>query len=80
MCWGESEFLQNATILTFVGQKLFYEILEKNNFEDTHGVSRCAICHQGISMYAFGGCNPFLVTLVVERKWLHPQNTSIDPP
>ncbi|PIO38273.1 hypothetical protein AB205_0087860 [Aquarana catesbeiana] len=24
------------------------------------GVSTCAICHHGISMYTFCGCNPFL--------------------
>ncbi|PIO15668.1 hypothetical protein AB205_0033230 [Aquarana catesbeiana] len=50
------------------------------NFEDARGVSTCAICHHGISRYVFCGCNPFLVTQVGERKGLHPQNKSIDPP
>ncbi|PIO25728.1 hypothetical protein AB205_0216150 [Aquarana catesbeiana] len=31
-------------------------------------------------MYAFWGCNPFLNNKVAERKGLHPQNTSLDPP
>ncbi|PIO32450.1 hypothetical protein AB205_0078310 [Aquarana catesbeiana] len=31
-------------------------------------------------MYVFCGCNPFLATLVGERKGLHPKNTSIDSP
>ncbi|PIO24083.1 hypothetical protein AB205_0008360 [Aquarana catesbeiana] len=28
----------------------------------------------------FRGCNPFLNNKVAERKGLHPQKTSIDPP
>ncbi|PIO11731.1 hypothetical protein AB205_0101270 [Aquarana catesbeiana] len=43
-------------------------------------LSTCAICHHGISRYAFWVCNPFLATKVDERKGLHPLNTSIDPP
>ncbi|PIO10909.1 hypothetical protein AB205_0200480 [Aquarana catesbeiana] len=81
MYYEEYKELPYDTSLYFWGPSfyIFLAILKAKFGRCTQCVNMCYL-PLGISMYTFCGCNPFLVTQVGERKGLHPQNTSIDPP
>ncbi|PIO38892.1 hypothetical protein AB205_0128560 [Aquarana catesbeiana] len=43
--------------------------LKINQFSDAHGVSSCAIFHQGITMYLFCVCNPFILKMLICERY-----------